>query len=127
MDPLKCLFEKPTLSRRLSRWMILLAEFDLKYVARKTIKGSVVSNFYAENSIEGEDGKEDFPNKDVLDIELGPWKMYFDGVVNQYGNGIGVLLITPNGSHVPLAVKLNFEVTDNMVKYEDCITRMKTL
>ena len=53
--------------------------------------------------------------------------MYFDGVVNQYGNGIGVLLITPNGSHVPLAVKLNFEVTDNMVKYEDCITRMKTL
>ena len=42
---MKCLFEKPTLSRRLSRWMILLAEFDLKYVARKTIKGSVVSNF----------------------------------------------------------------------------------
>ena len=62
-----------------------------------------------------------------MDIELGPWKMYFDGVVNQYGDGIGVLLITPNGSHVPLAVKLNFEVTDNMVKYEDCITRMKTL
>ena len=38
MDPLKYLFEKPTLSRRLSRWLILLAKFDLKYVARKTIK-----------------------------------------------------------------------------------------
>ena len=45
MDPLKYLFEKPALSGRLSRWLILLAEFDLKYVARKTIKGSVVLDF----------------------------------------------------------------------------------
>ena len=30
MDPLKYLFEKLALSGRLSRWLILLAEFDLK-------------------------------------------------------------------------------------------------
>ena len=48
--------------------MILLAEFDLKYVARKTIKGSTVSNFCAENPIEGEDGKEDFPDEDILEL-----------------------------------------------------------
>ena len=57
MDPLKYLFEKPALSGRLSRWLILLAEFDLKYVARKTIKKSVVLDFWAKNPIEGEDGK----------------------------------------------------------------------
>ena len=79
------------------RWLILLAEFDLKYVARKTIKGSVVLDFCVENPIEGEDGKKDFPDEDILDIELGTWKMYFDGVVNQYRNGIGILLITPEG------------------------------
>jgi len=62
-----------------------------------------------------------------LDIELRAWKMYFDGVVNQYGNGIGVLLITPDGSHVPLASKLNFEVTNNMAKYEACIVEMEAL
>ena len=62
MDPLKYLFEKPDLSGRLSRWLILLKEFDLKYVARKTIKGSVMSNFCAENPIVRENGKEDFPN-----------------------------------------------------------------
>ena len=45
MDPLKYLFEKPALSGRLLRWLILLAKFDLKYVARNTIKGSVVSDF----------------------------------------------------------------------------------
>ena len=53
MDPLKYLFEKPALSGRLSRRLILLAEFVLKYMARKTIKGSVMSNFCAENPIEG--------------------------------------------------------------------------
>ena len=79
MDPLKYLFEKPALSGRLSRWSILLAEFDLKYVARKTIKGSIVSNFYVKNLVEGEDGRKDFPDKDILDIELRAWKLYFDG------------------------------------------------
>ena len=42
------------------RWLILLVEFNLKYVARKTIKGSIVSNFCAENPVEGEDGKKIF-------------------------------------------------------------------
>ena len=37
MDSLKYLFEKPTLCGRLSRWLILLAKFDLKYEAKKTI------------------------------------------------------------------------------------------
>ena len=40
-------------------------------MARKTIKGSVISDFYAENPVEGKDGKEDFMNEDILDIELG--------------------------------------------------------
>jgi len=35
MDQLKYLFEKPTLSGRLLRWLILLAEFDLKNMARR--------------------------------------------------------------------------------------------
>ena len=61
MNSLKYLFEKPALSGRLSRWLILLAEFDLKNVARKTIKRSVVSDFYAENPIKGEDGYERLP------------------------------------------------------------------
>ena len=87
MDPLKYLFEKPALSERLLRWSILLAELDLKYVARKIIKRSVVSNFCAKNPIVWDDGKEDFPDEDIVDIELGAWKLYFDGAVSQYGMG----------------------------------------
>ena len=57
-------------------------------MARKTIKGSVVSDFCVENPKEGENCKEDFLDEDILDIKLGAWKMYFNGAVNQYGNGI---------------------------------------
>ena len=51
--------------------------------------------------------------------------MYFNGVANQYRNGIGVLLITLKGSHILLAIKLNFEATNNMAEYEACIARME--
>ncbi|XP_075665936.1 uncharacterized protein LOC142635701 [Castanea sativa] len=104
----------------------LVAKFDLKYVAKQTIKGSVVS-FYAKNPIEWEDGKEDFPDEDISDVELGTWKIYFDRAVNQYEDGIGILLIIPKGSHIPLAIKLNFEATNNMVEYEACIAGMEAL
>ena len=57
--------------------------------------------------MEGKDGKEDFLNEDILDIEPGALKLYFNEAVNKYGNRKGVLLITPKGSHIPLAVKLN--------------------
>ena len=96
-------------------------------MARKTIKGSVVLYFCAENPIEGEDGKDDFLDEDILDVKLGTWNMYFNGAVNQYGNGIGILLITPEGSHIPLAIKLNFEAANNVAEYEACIAKMEVL
>ena len=96
-------------------------------MAKKTIKGRVISDFCVENPIEGENGKEDFLDEDILGVELGTWKMYFDGAINQYGNWIGILLITPKGSHIPLAIKLNFEATNNIAEYEACISEMEAL
>ena len=53
------------------------------------------------------------------------WILYFDGAANQMGFGVGVLLISPDSSHVPLAFKLNFEVTNNQAEYEACIVGME--
>ena len=33
----------------------------------------------------------------------------------------------PDGSYVPLAVKLNFEATNNMAEYKTCIAGMEVL
>ena len=53
--------------------------------------------------------------------------MYFYGALNHYENGIEVLLITLDGSHMPLVIKLNFEAINNMAKYEACIAGMEAL
>ncbi|XP_028066972.1 uncharacterized protein LOC114269815 [Camellia sinensis] len=47
--------------------------------------------------------------------------MYFDEAANEYGCGIGVLLIAPDDFHIPLAFKLRFKVFNNKAEYEACI------
>ena len=44
--------------------------------------------------------------------------MYFDGVTNQNGSGIGVPLISPKGIHILFSGRLNFPATNNATKYE---------
>ena len=44
LDPLRYLFDRPVLTGRLMRWLILLTKFDIQYVIQKSIKGSVVAD-----------------------------------------------------------------------------------
>ena len=53
--------------------------------------------------------------------------MYFDGVVNNRGAGIGVILISPEGETIPMAKRLEFEVTNNQAEYEACIFGLEAL
>jgi len=61
----------------------------------------------------------DFPNEYVLVVEkeekLELWTMYFDRVVR---NGVGVVIISPNKKQYFVLIKLQFECTNNMSKYE---------
>ena len=34
--------------------------------------------------------------------------MYFDGITNNFRSGIGVLLISPHGDHIPRSIRLPF-------------------
>ena len=38
LDPLRYLFDRPALTGRLMRWLVLLTEFDIQYVSQKSIK-----------------------------------------------------------------------------------------
>ena len=41
--------------------------------------------------------------------------------VQSKGRSVGVLLISPEGAHTPISVKLDFEVTNNAAECEACI------
>ncbi|XP_074278120.1 uncharacterized protein LOC141601721 [Silene latifolia] len=120
MDPIKYLFEKPVLNGRMSRWTLMLTEFDLKYVPLKAMKGRVVADFLADNPIE-EDSVTDmwsFPDENVVHVEDEVWDLYFDGASSNMGSGVGILLISPKGEHVPVSIKLDFLATNNAAEYE---------
>jgi len=53
------------------------------------------------------------------------WRMYFDGAPNALGHGIGVVLISPNGDQYSATVRLDFDCTNNMEKYDACILRIQ--
>jgi hypothetical protein len=48
--------------------------------------------------------------------------MSLDGASNKKGHGIEILLVSPDGAHTPIAMKVNFEATKKIAEYEACIT-----
>ncbi|KAA3460987.1 RNA-directed DNA polymerase (Reverse transcriptase), Ribonuclease H-like protein [Gossypium australe] len=127
LDPLKFVMESTALNGRIARWQILLSEFDIVYVNQKAIKESAIADFLASRALEDYEPLDfNFPNEDLMYVaateeEGHPWKLNFDGASNAVGNGIGAVLVSPNGDHYPLTSKLDFDCTNNMAEYEACI------
>lgn len=70
LDLIKYLFEKPALTGRLACWLLLLSEFDLKYVIHISVKGRVIAEFLADHPIEGGEHVEySFPDEEVMQME----------------------------------------------------------
>ena len=139
MDPIKYIFEKPTLSGRIARWQMILTEYDIQYTTQKAIKGSVLADHLAHQAVEDyQSMRFNFPNEDIMTLDSieknrpydGPeqgsrWTLFFDGASNALGNGISVVLISLEGCHTPFTARLCFNCTNNMAEYEACIFGLK--
>ena len=116
---------------------MLLLEYDIEYRTQKAIKGSILADHLAHQPIDDYQSiRFDFPDEDVMYLKMkdceeplheeGPeprsrWGLIFDGAVNAYGKGIGAIIVTPHGSHIPFTARLTFTCTNNMAEYEACI------
>ncbi|KAJ9167259.1 hypothetical protein P3X46_021923 [Hevea brasiliensis] len=101
-------------------------------MTRKAVKGSVIADLLAENPIEDYEALDfEFPYEYVNVVSSDNtvpndvWEMYFDGAVNLSGNGIGAVLVSPDGEHFPIAVKLRFDCTNNVAEYEACVSGLQ--
>ncbi|XP_057953907.1 uncharacterized protein LOC131148190 [Malania oleifera] len=127
MDPIKYVFEKPAVTGRMARWQMLLTEYDITYVMRKAIKGSVIEEYLADRAVDDYQPMEFyFPDQDIDSIDQEEednvgWMMLFDGVTNVWGHGIGTVLISPEGKYYPITAKLTFLCTNNIAEYEACV------
>ena len=106
MDPIKYIFENPTLTRKISHWQMLLFEFDIVFVMRKAIKGQAIADYLADQPLNDLEFLESFfLDEDVLAIEPEPtnvepwhWKIYFNGATKSTVNGVGKVLVSPKAN-----------------------------
>jgi len=106
------MLQKLILSDRIGKWAYALVEYDLTCEPLKSMRGQIVADFFVEHRI-----------NDKHDLEVGyltctPWKLCFDGSVCDDSQGIGVVLISPNGAVLEFSNRLQEESTNNQVEYE---------
>ncbi|RVW73661.1 Retrovirus-related Pol polyprotein from transposon 17.6 [Vitis vinifera] len=84
------------LTGRLMRWLVLLTEFDIQYVTRKSVKRSIVVDHLA--SLPVSDDRlidDDFPYEQFISVtSIEGWWLYFDGAANQVENQFADALAT---------------------------------
>ncbi|XP_015575326.2 uncharacterized protein LOC107261325 [Ricinus communis] len=128
IDLLKYLFEALSLTGKPARWLVLLAEFEIEYITKNVITSRAVAEFLAQNAIEGDDLWDlEFPDENLGVIEIQEWKMYFDGVENAKGAGLGVIMIMLEGDMPRISKQFDFKVTNNIAEYESCLFGLKAV
>ncbi|XP_073152912.1 uncharacterized protein [Henckelia pumila] len=102
-SPLGRILTHPDMSGRLVKWVTELGEYDIQYEPRTAIKAQSLADFLTETiHLESED----------------MWKVFFDGSSSMEGSGVRVVLISPTGEEVKLAVKLDFKASNNEAEYK---------
>ena len=95
-----------------------------------SVKGQVLVDLVAEfieSSLEEEAKVQGMGEKVVGAISLQEptcWKVYVDGVANQRGSGVGLVLISPERITTEKSLRLDFSATNNEAEYEALLEGM---
>ena len=121
--PLKFVLRIADYTRRIAIWNTILGAFDIKYMPWTSIKGQVLADLvaeFAEPLVEIIAEQRNMDGKLVGAISMpGPpcWKVYVDGVANQKGSGVGLVLISPEKTIIEKSLRLGFLATNNKAQY----------
>ncbi|XP_073120977.1 uncharacterized protein [Henckelia pumila] len=101
----------PDDSGRLVKWSVELGEYDIEYQPRKAIKAQALSDFLTEVATFGQE-------------EV--WRVFVDGSSGVGGSGVGgsgvgIILISLAQEKIEIAVKLDFQASNNEAEYEAVI------
>lgn len=114
------------LTGKLGKWMMILSEFDIRYIKRKAIKGKAISNQLVEFPMTNDVPLQiDFPNTSIMYVTECTWKMFLDGSHTQNGACAGILFLTPHEYTIPKSYKLLFPCTNNIAEYEALLNGVK--
>ena len=127
---LQSLLRKANYTRKIAKWGTILGAFDIKYMSRTSIKGQVLADLVvelAESPLKEEREKHNMDEKSVGMVSLQEtlsWKVYVDGVANQRGSGVELVVISPEKIIIENSLRLGFSATNNETKYETLLVEM---
>ena len=99
---------KPNLSGRLTKWVIDLEIYDIRYVPRAAKKGKVMADFL----VEIQSFSTELEQLLHIEEEFQMWVLCIDGASNSTGVGIGIVLEAHSGLKIKEAQRLSFQATN---------------
>jgi ribonuclease HI len=85
----------------------------------RAMKGQIVSDFIVDHAV---------VESPQLQVELKPWRLFFDGSTHKDGSGVGIMIISPDG--IPTKLKYRIEgplCSNNEAEYEALIAGLEAL
>lgn len=107
---LKQIMSKLDVSGRMVKCTVELAEYDVDYEPRYTIKAQVLADFIQEST---------------RDIELKEWLVHVDGPSTIIWSEAKIVVINPEGDELEFAVNFEFRASNNEVEYGALIRGIK--
>jgi len=93
------------MSGRISKWILALSEFDLRYELAKAVKGQIMADFVTQHC------------GVVGTLEIVPWTLFFDGSMCDRGAGIGIVLISPRRKKYEFSLLIVATSKNNQAEY----------
>ena len=128
--PLKAILRSANYTGRIAKWGTVLEGFDIKYMPRTSVKGQVLMDLVAkftETPLEETLMTQNMDGKLVGTISLQKplsWEVYINGVANQRGFELGLVLISPKKLTIEKSLRLGFSATNNKAEYEASLEGM---
>ncbi|XP_073035175.1 uncharacterized protein [Primulina eburnea] len=102
-SPLGRIMTPSQVSGRMVKWTVELGEYNIEYKPRVAIKAQALSDFLSEMVQ---------PNEEEV------WRVFVDVASSLAGCGVGVVIISPPGEKIKLALRIDSRVTNNEAEYE---------
>jgi HAMP domain-containing protein len=114
-DVIKHMLLKLILSGTRGKWAYAIVGYDLAYKPLRLMKGQVVADFIVDYAVD--------VDHSVGFVQLKPWELFFDGSVCSKGQGVGCVIVSPNGACVDLSIRLEFACTNNHTRKTQPLAR----
>ncbi|XP_050919286.1 uncharacterized protein LOC127136808 [Lathyrus oleraceus] len=83
-DVIKYMLSKPIMHSRIGKWALALTEYSLTFMPLRAMKGQIVSDFIVDHAV---------VENPQLQVELKPWRLFFDDSTHKDGSGVGIMLL----------------------------------